>query len=439
MAKSKRRPAPKRKRVYRARKKKGSRVLLATVGFIVIVALSLVALQFINKKISRDESGVRVSEEELGMEIEKIDSRLNQLFSEIGLKKSEIISRKNEKRAKDDISWDYKEVTIITGKADKINKFNDQFTNLAKLKYVEIDVSKNKNLTTLNLQLYNLYTHKINFNLEAPKPLRAKTPSKPAIVKKKEQVKPSAGKEKTKTKETVKNKEFAFLQGLATKPKIAIIVDDIGANKKHIDDLLKIDANISLAVLPHLRHSEYAATKANDKGWDVMLHLPMEPKYASGYTGMDAGEHALLTGLPKDKIMKLLENNLSSVPHIKGVNNHMGSKFTESGELMKLVLKRVKKDGLFFIDSKTSPRSKGYEEAKKLGIRTAQRDVFLDQGKEGERFIRARVNELLRISKKQGYAVGICHPYPQTIRVLSDMIPKLKDYVEFIPASGIVN
>ena len=76
---------------------------------------------------------------------------------------------------------------------------------------------------------------------------------------------------------------------------------------------------------------------------------------------------------------------------------------------------------------------------KNWGLKTAERDVFLDQGKEGEKFIRARFNELLRISKEQGYAVGICHPYPQTISVLSDMLPRAKEYVEFIPASKIVN
>ena len=131
--------------------------------------------------------------------------------------------------------------------------------------------------------------------------------------------------------------------------------------------LLEIPVDISLAVLPDLSYSRYAAEQAYGKGWDVLLHLPMEPKYASGYTGVDAGENALLTGLPKEQIMDRLETNLASVPYIKGVNNHMGSKFTESGELMNLVLKKVKKRGLFFIDSKTSPRSKGYEEAKKLG------------------------------------------------------------------------
>ncbi len=102
MAKSKRKPVARKKRVYRAKKKKGGRVLLGTISFIVIVVLSLMALQFINKKIARDADNVRISEEELNEEIEKIDRKLNEIFSEIGLKKREIISKKNDRRKKDD-------------------------------------------------------------------------------------------------------------------------------------------------------------------------------------------------------------------------------------------------------------------------------------------------------------------------------------------------
>ena len=439
MAKSKRRPAAKRKRVYRARKKKGSRTLLATLSFVIIVTLSLAALQYINKNISRDDNTARITEEELGGEIKKIDSKLNEIFSEIGLKSYEVISKNSDKRAKDKISWDYKEVEIRTDKRDKVKSFNEKFKSLSSLKYVDISVKKNGNTTSSALNLYNLPTHNINFRLDIPKPVPTKAAPKSQTAKPEPTLNPETGRAKTKNVTTKANKEYAFLYGLKTKPKIAIIVDDIGANKKSIDNLLKIPVNINLAVLPDLRYSQYAAEKANSRGWDVLLHLPMEPKYASGYTGIDAGSNALLTGLPKEQIMSRLEKNLASVPYIKGVNNHMGSKFTESEELMKLVLKKVKKDGLFFIDSKTSPRSKGYEEAKRLGLRTAERDVFLDQGKEGEQYVRAKVNELLRISKEKGYAVGICHPYPQTIRVLSDMLPRVKEYVEFIPASKIVN
>jgi polysaccharide deacetylase 2 family uncharacterized protein YibQ len=443
LAKSKKKPVSRRKRAYRAKRKKGRRVLLGTISFIIIVVLSLMALQFINKKIARDAKNVRISEEELNEDIEKIDGILNKIFSEIGLKKREITGKKNVRRKKGDINWEYKEVFIKTDRTSKIEKFNEKFSNLSKMDYVGIDVDKkNNNLTSSSLYIYDLYTHKINFALEVQKRLPNDIqPKKTTTVKDENLIKPIKTTPKVKTKKAGENKEFAFLEGLKTKPKIAIIVDDIGLNKRYIDDLLKIPVNLNLAVLPNLPHSRYAAEKANKNGWDVLLHLPMEPKYASGYSGTDAGENALLTGLSKNQILELMDENLSSVPYIKGVNNHMGSKFTESSELMNLVLKRVKKEGLFFIDSKTTSRSQGYIQAKKLGIKTAERDIFLDndKGKEGEKLIRSRINELLKISEKQGFAVGICHPYPQTIKVLSETLPKLNGYVQFISASQVVN
>jgi hypothetical protein len=178
---------------------------------------------------------------------------------------------------------------------------------------------------------------------------------------------------------------------------------------------------------------------AHRKGWDVILHLPMEPTDSSGYTGVDAGDGVLLVGLSKKEILSKLERNLDSVPHITGVNNHMGSKFTENAELMGLVLERIQSEGLFFIDSRTSNKTTGYEIAKKLRIKTAQRDVFLDRGSQGGDYIRSQIQKLISISKEKGYAVGICHPYPDTLIVLSDMLPKIKEEVDIIPASSAVN
>lgn len=438
MAKSKRKPVRRNKKVYRAKRKKGRRVLLGTISFIVIVCISLAVLQFINKKIVRDISNLRINEEELSEEIDNIDGKLNMIFSDIGLKKREIVDNKKERRNKGDIHWEYKEVSITTDQSTKINKFNERFSKLSSLDNVGLDISKNNVITSLNLYLYNLNTHKIIFKLDRQKHSQSDKGSKNTVSKQKDKSIPAKSTPKSKPKKTLQKNEFAFLEGLKTKPKIVIIVDDIGLNKKYIDDILKIPVRLNLAVLPNLPHSKYAAERASKNGWDVLLHLPMEPKYASGYTGIDAGKDALLTGLPKKEILGLLDKNLSSVPYIKGVNNHMGSKFTESSELMNLVLKRVKKEGLFFIDSKTTPKSQGYIQAKKLGIKSAQRDIFLDKGKEGEKLIRNRINELLMISKKQGFAVGICHPYPQTIKVLSETLPRLKDYVQFISASQVV-
>ncbi len=223
------------------------------------------------------------------------------------------------------------------------------------------------------------------------------------------------------------------------KPKVVIIVDDLGSNKKSIDGLLEIPASLSFAVLPNLPYSRYAALMAYKKGHDVILHLPMEPEDSSGYTGADAGDGALLMGQSKDEILSKLDKDLDSVPYINGVNNHMGSKFTENSELMELILERIKSKGLFFVDSRTSPRTTGFEVAKKLGMKAAQRDVFLDGDSGGADYVKSQIGRLIEISKEKGYAIGICHPYPDTVKVLTEMIPEIKREVEIIPVSGAVN
>jgi polysaccharide deacetylase 2 family uncharacterized protein YibQ len=144
-------------------------------------------------------------------------------------------------------------------------------------------------------------------------------------------------------------------------------------------------------------------------------------------------------GLPKDKILDKLEKNLSSIPYIKGVNNHMGSKFTENTELMELVLEKIKSKGLFFVDSRTSETTVGFKIAKKLGIKTAERDIFLDEGSQRSDYIRSQIEKLINVSKEKGYAIGICHPYPDTVKVLSEVIPDIQKEVEIIPVSGVVN
>ncbi|HSE84387.1 MAG TPA: divergent polysaccharide deacetylase family protein [Thermodesulfobacteriota bacterium] len=223
------------------------------------------------------------------------------------------------------------------------------------------------------------------------------------------------------------------------KPRVVIIVDDLGLNKVLIDKLLEIPAKLNFAILPNLPYSDYAAEKAYRKGWDVILHLPMEPKVSSGYTALDAGDGVLFVGLSREEILAKLDSNLASIPYIKGVNNHMGSKFTENGELMELVLQRLKSRGLFFIDSKTSKDTAGFLTAKKLGMRTAERDIFLDQTFGGPNYIRSQIEKLVNISKIKGYAIGICHPYPVTIEVLSEMVPRIEKEVDLVTISSVVN
>lgn len=271
---------------------------------------------------------------------------------------------------------------------------------------------------------------------EAPKPLK-KPEEKPAAVKA-EAARPTAEPESGSEKKA-ESKDKKAVQHGGIKPRVAIIVDDIGQHKEPIDRLLELEGPLTFAILPNLPYSKYAAEKAHAKGWDVILHLPMEPMESSGYTGQDAGEDALLVGQSKEAMLAQLDKNLASFPNIEGVNNHMGSKFMENDELMELVLERINSKGLYFVDSLTTARSVGYKKAADMGMRTVKRDVFLDLSSKGPDYVKSQLYKLVEISEKNGHAVGICHPYNATIEALAEYMPVLEDEVEMSNASDVVS
>ncbi len=220
------------------------------------------------------------------------------------------------------------------------------------------------------------------------------------------------------------------------RPEIIIIIDDLGQNRESVDRLLRIKQPINFAVLPYLPHSHYAARAAYRGGRDVMLHLPMEPKYSTGYTADDAGEGVLLLGFSISRIGEELRRNIMAVPHVVGVNNHMGSKFMEHKEPVKTVMRELKARDLYFVDSLTTPDSRGYRVAKRLGVKVLKRDVFIDEEGRGKEYTIERIDELVRIAEKKGLAVGIGHPYPQTIDVLAEYMPKIEKKVKFMKISA---
>lgn len=209
----------------------------------------------------------------------------------------------------------------------------------------------------------------------------------------------------------------------------------MGYGMKKLRELLEVDAPITVAVLPHLKNSKQVATEAHKNGREVLLHLPMEPRDTGNY---DPGEGALLTAMAEDEVVRVLKTAIEGVPFLSGVNNHMGSKFTADEELMRVVLKVVKESGIYFLDSKTTEASVASTVAKELGVKTASRNIFLDNRRD-EEYIRGQFSELIAEAGKNGRAVAIGHPYPETIAVLTELVPQLKDQgVEVVALSELV-
>ncbi|MBS0013778.1 MAG: divergent polysaccharide deacetylase family protein [Desulfobacterales bacterium] len=219
------------------------------------------------------------------------------------------------------------------------------------------------------------------------------------------------------------------------RPMVAIIIDDMGYEMEMAENFLSLDCSLTYSVLPQSPFQREIAESAHNKGCQVMLHLPMEPQE---YPEVDPGPGALLTGMSTDERIGLLKSHLNAVPHISGVNNHMGSKMSADSAQMNQVLSIVKKYRLFYIDSLTAADSRSGSSARLFQVPFARRDVFLDHVPEAD-FIRGQLDRLVALARKNGKAVGIGHPYPETYQVLSEKLPEIKKQVRLVPASEIVS
>lgn len=215
-------------------------------------------------------------------------------------------------------------------------------------------------------------------------------------------------------------------------PRIAIVVDDLGLDEQVTDELLRLQAPLTFSILPSQPFSRRIAKKAHDQGIEVILHLPMEPR---GFPLKDPGKGALFVSMNTKELLSQLRKDLDAVPFITGANNHMGSRFMEHDDKVKIVLQELKKHGFFFLDSRTSAKSTGYQIAQTLGMRTGMRDIFLDNEADVQA-IRAQLERLIKTARDKGTAIGICHPYSCTITVLKEMVPKIKaDGIQIVPLS----
>jgi polysaccharide deacetylase 2 family uncharacterized protein YibQ len=217
-------------------------------------------------------------------------------------------------------------------------------------------------------------------------------------------------------------------------PLVALIVDDLGYDKKIAEKFSDLDTNLTFSILPHSPFQDEIARLANSKGIEIMLHLPMEPVE---YPEVNPGPGTLLSSMSPDELIHQLEDDLSALPGIKGVNNHMGSKLTAESTQMYQIFSILKQRGLFFIDSRTTSDSMGRPSARLFQLPFAERDVFIDHYQK-PKFIRKQINELIRIARLNGAAIGILHPHKMTLKILQEALPELKGQIQLVPASKIV-
>ena len=215
--------------------------------------------------------------------------------------------------------------------------------------------------------------------------------------------------------------------------RVAIIIDDIGLNMAAVKRLAAINANLTFSVMPQLAGSRPAAQFLSARGREIMLHQPME-----SMGGLPLGPGAIMDNMQPAEARSILEDNLDSLPMVKGVNNHEGSRVTQNAVLMNAVMGVVKKRGLFFVDSMTTPKSLGKDAARDAGVPVAIRNVFLDN-EQNPAYIKAQLAKLEKMARKNGGAIAICHPHAATVSTLETELPAMQSRgVKIVPVSSFV-
>ncbi len=224
---------------------------------------------------------------------------------------------------------------------------------------------------------------------------------------------------------------------LATTPHrgdIVLILDDVGFDHQPLATAMAIDPNVNFAVLPNgKRSTEFAAT-LHGRGFELLCHLPMEPE---GFPRISPGDGAVLTTMSDAEIAQTTRANIEAIRFARGVNNHMGSRATADRRVMTDVLGALPK-GMYFIDSKTTGSSVAGSLARSMRVKTASRNVFLDDVQDAAA-IRRQLDELTQTAASHGMAVGIGHMYPSTVQVLTEEAPRLRaNGFRFVRASTAV-
>lgn len=217
------------------------------------------------------------------------------------------------------------------------------------------------------------------------------------------------------------------------KGRLAIVIDDMGEDVAVARDLAALGVPVTFSIWPDSGHRAQVLKIAQNSGREIFIHLPMQPK---GYPKVAPGPHALLEGMTAEQIQAVVRRAASRVPGAIAVNNHMGSAFTESTYGMRAALSAMKGHNLFFLDSRTTSKSVGVAEARRIGLHVHQRDVFLDNNLAVPAIV-AQLRVAESAALKRGHAIAIGHPHKQTVAAIRAWLKTKSPTVHVVTVSSL--
>ena len=385
----------------RSKSRRKREVIFAAVGLglaaIISAALIFYLLGLGGRSPHLPFEEIYVPSRQLSRYIYLIDKAISDGFYEMGIPQEKIIFLSVLPRHKGGYSWDFNSIEARIPQRHSISQIGkgitDRMSNLRIAVQIKM-AKKSANEITYDIYYKDFYTHRIRIMVD-----------------------------------TCQEPDRLLY------PKIGIIIDDLGYDRHLARAFMEFDLPLTFSILPFTPNTRSIAQKAREGARETMLHLPMEP---INYPALNPGDGVLLVSMDREEILEILMRDLSEIPFVAGVNNHMGSRFTENEEKMAIVLGELKARGLYFIDSRTSASSVAFKIAKKMALRTANRDIFLDNDL-SDNALKIQIERLLSLARHKGRAIGIGHPHRETLQLLKKHQFTLNNEAEVVPISHLVN
>ncbi|MDF2946885.1 MAG: protein of unknown function YibQ [Bacillales bacterium] len=225
-----------------------------------------------------------------------------------------------------------------------------------------------------------------------------------------------------------------YSQSDLTPKYLSIVIDDFGNNMIGTKEMMELDLPITVAVMPFLPSSKQDAISAHKKGYEVLLHLPMEPNHGKASW---LGPNPIITSLSSKEIRSRVLRALDEVPYAIGINNHMGSKATADKRVMEIIMRVCKERGLVFLNSRTNSSNVSELLAKKYNVPYLENDYFFDDVYEPAH-INHQASKLISLFNKQNNVVAIGHvgiPGKMTSKALRTYSPVWRKRVLIVPIS----
>jgi len=382
----------------RKKKRELKYVLIAFCSLAIVLAILIGYLWRLEKEGSPlPYEEVYATSERLSREIRLVDRAISDGFHAAGVPPERIVFLSVIPRHKQGFHWDFTSIRATIPRGHSVVRVGDEIKGRISALTGPVEITAIKQApteTTFYIYCTGLFTHRLNLVGDG-----------------------------------------ISLPQRSSRPKVGIIIDDLGYDRSLANAFIELDIPLTLSVLPFTPNSRAVAQRARQEGREAMLHLPMEP---INYPSVNPGDGVLLLSMDEKTIQEVLEDDLTQTPFIVGVNNHMGSRFTESEEKITIVLKELKKRNLYFVDSRTTSGTVAFKTAQKMAMKAAKRDIFLDNDL-SEHALKIQMERLLSLAKHRGQAIGIGHPHQETLNLLRKYQPSFAHEIEVVPVSSLVN